>query len=329
LKIRISGTGSYLPEKVLDNEELSIMVDTSDEWIISRTGISERRISVDEETWEMGLIAANNALENANVRADEIDIIIGTTITPDYYFPSMACIIQGKIGAVNAFAFDISAACSGFVFAFDTAVSFIESKRAKKVLIVSSETNSKITDYSDRSTCVLFGDGAGAIIVEQCKEDGVLGIFSKSEGEGAHYLVSRALKNETCFSSNCPDFVKGLNEHYLYMQGKDVYRFAIRAMPKAIEEVLKIANIPAHEITFFLPHQANKRIIDSACERYGFDKEKTIINLDKYGNTSSATIPIMLDELNRQGSFKKGDILMFSGFGAGLSYGAGIIKWLI
>lgn len=329
MKIRIRGTGSYLPEKVLDNAELSTMVDTSDEWIISRTGISERRISVGEATWQMGLKAVQKALENANVKAEEIDLIIGTTSTPDYYFPSMACIIQGEIGATNAFAFDLSAACSGFVFALDTVTSFIKAKRVKKALIVCSETLSKITDYEDRSTCVLFGDGAGAIVIEEYSEDGVLGVYSKSEGEGAKFLVARALRNDTPFSKDETDIAEGLNKHYLHMDGKDVYRFAIRAMPKAIEEVLKVANLSAEDVTYFLPHQANKRIIDSACNKFGYDMDKTVINLDTCGNTSSASIPIMLDEINREGRLKNGDILMFTGFGAGLTYGAAIIKWLI
>lgn len=327
MKIKISGTGSYLPEKILTNEDFSAFVETSDEWITSRTGIKERHISTGEATWEMGLIAAKNALENAGIDPLEIDLIIATTITPDYFLPSMSCIIQGKIGAKNAFAFDMNAACSGFVYALDNAACYIAAGKAKKALIISSETISKLLDYSDRSTCVLFGDGAAAVVVEASENDDMPSSCLKSEGEGAKYLVSRALKNDTPFGTDTSDIVENLNKHYFYMDGKEVFKFATRAMPAAIEDCLTQANLKATDIDFFVPHQANKRIIDFVSSKYGYDKEKTIIGLDRFGNTSSASIPILLDELNREGKLKKGDLLMLTGFGAGLTYGAAIIRW--
>lgn len=327
MKIKVIGTGSYLPETIVSNEDFTKLVDTSDEWIQTRTGIKERHISSGEDTWEAAVKAANNAIDNAGISAETIDFIIACTITPDYYLPSLACIVQWKTGAKNAFAFDLNAACSGFIYAFDIASSLIETGKGKRAMIVCSEFLSKITDYTDRSTCVLFGDGAGAVILEKSDKDGILASFLKSEGEGAKFIAARALKTVSPFAKENPELIEGLNKHYVYMDGKEVYKFAIRAMPASIEEVLRLSGVNPSDITYFLPHQANKRIIDAVAAKYGLDLTKTIINIDRYGNTSSACIPIMLDEMNREGKLKDGNLLIMTGFGAGLTYGAILFKW--
>lgn len=303
------------------------MVDTSDEWIKTRTGMNERRVSSGEYTWEMGTEAAKRALKDANCDAEEIDMIVVSTITPDYFFPSCSCIIQGQIGADHAFCFDISAACSGFVYAVNIVKQYINNNSIKKALIVCSETISRLIDYTDRSTSVLFGDAASAAVVEASEEQGILAVYAASEGKGGGCLAARALENKTPFTLNTNDLIPGINQHFLHMDGKEVYKFAIRAMHTAIEEVLKKSGVDSSEIKYFIPHQANKRIIDSVASKYKMDSEKVYINLDKYGNTSSVTIPLCIDELAKAGKLSKGDKLLLAGFGAGLTYGAVLLEW--
>ena len=327
MNARIIGTGRYLPSYILDNEKLSQMVDTSDEWIVSHTGMRERRICESEGTWEMGLYAAQAAIENAGISALDIDLIIGSTVTSDYACPSMSCIIQGKLGAKNAFCFDQQAACSGFVFAIETARQYIATGRVKTVLIVASEMLSRITDYEDRATCVLFGDGAGAAILQASEQAGVLSSYMMSDGAHGQVLACRGLINKSPFAKPGEEWATGLKDQFLMMNGPEVYKFAVRVMKRGMEAILKDVDISADELAYMVPHQANIRIINSMAEKFGIPMDKVYLNLEKYGNMSSACIPIALDELNRAGKLHEGDLVALIGFGGGLTCGAALIKW--
>ena len=317
---RIIGTGSAVPEQIVTNEDLSKIVETSDEWISSRSGIKERRVAKEETTTSLAILAGKRALENAGIASEEIEVIIVATCTPDYFFPNTACQVQEAIGAKHAVAFDLSAACSGFLFALSTAQAYIKGGIYQKALIIGAETMSKMIDWSDRSTCVLFGDGAGAAVVS-AEETGVLELVQKSDGAGKGVLSCKA--RETRNLLNHESETKG----YLYMEGQPVFKFAVKTVPECVEEVLKKAEVKKEEIRYYILHQANSRIIQSVAKRLKEPEEKFPMNLSLYGNTSAASIPILLDEMNRNGMLNRGDKLVLSGFGAGLTWGAVLLEW--
>jgi 3-oxoacyl-[acyl-carrier-protein] synthase-3 len=326
----VAGTGKYLPSQIVTNADLAKIVDTSDEWITERTGIRERRFSKGEQTWYMGKMAALEAINNASINPVEIDMIIGCTITPDYCTPSLSCIIQSEIGAENAFCFDMNAACSGFVYAMDVAQKYLSSGAVSTVLVVCSEVLSKITDFSDRSTCVLFGDGAGAVVLKS-DESKIYHSCLKSEGKNGEYLVSRTHKTESPYATEKDDSV---NEKFamttgcfVYMSGKDVYRFGTRVMTDSLEKACKKAGITPQDLDLIVPHQANQRIVETAARKLGIDMTKMFMNIDKYANTSCASIPICLDELWKSDKLKRGDKIALCGFGGGLTYGAIVMDW--
>ena len=327
MNAKITGTGRYLPEYVLNNEELSRMVDTSDEWIVTHTGMRERRIAQGEKCWEMGVAAAQKALHDAGVAPEQVDMIIGCSSTPDYLFPPVSCIIQGKLGAKNAFCIDQMAACSAFVFALQTARQYIENRAVKTVLIVCTEQLSKVTDYTDRATCVLFGDGAGAAVVQAAEAGGVLAANCATDGTGWDLLACNAIVHKTPFEKDRPAELPQLHDQYLYMAGHEVFKFAVRAMSSAIDQALADAGLSAGDIKFLVPHQANVRIIQTMARRYGFPMDRVVLMLEWYGNTSSASIPIALDELSKSGALARGDKLILVGFGGGLTYGAAVVEW--
>lgn len=321
----IIGIGSCLPDKIMTNFDIAKFVETSDEWIYSRTGISKRRIAEDDiATSDISVIAAKRALESANVSVDEIDMIIVATITPDLPFPATACIVQDKLKAKNAAAMDLSAACSGFVYALSVGANFIQTGMYKKVLIIGAETLSKILDWKDRNTCILFGDGAGAVVLGEVNEgEGVLSSYLGADGSGAVYL------NQPGGGSKTPATEQTVNDrlHYIHMSGKEVFKFAVRAMADSAIKAMNIANIDKENIAYIVPHQANIRILESSIKRLDFSMEKVFINLHEYGNMSGASIPVALDEAYREGKFKKGDNVLLVGFGAGLTWASSVIKW--
>ena len=317
---RIIGTGSAVPEQIVTNEDLSKIVETSDEWISSRSGIKERRVAKEENTTSLAILAGKRALENAGVTAEEIEVIIVATCTPDYFFPNTACQVQEAIGAKHAVAFDLSAACSGFLFALSTAQAYIKGGIYQKALIIGAETMSKMIDWSDRSTCVLFGDGAGAAVVS-AEETGVLELVQKSNGAGKGVLSCKARETRNLLNHESE------TKEYLYMEGLPVFKYAVKTVPECVEEVLKKAEVKKEEIRYYILHQANSRIIQSVAKRLKEPEEKFPMNLSLYGNTSAASIPILLDEMNRNGMLNRGDILVLSGFGAGLTWGAVLLEW--
>lgn len=317
---RIIGTGSAVPEQIVTNEDLSKIVETSDEWISSRSGIRERRVAKEENTTSLAILAGKRALENAGVTAEEIEVIIVATCTPDYFFPNTACQVQEAIGAKHAVAFDLSAACSGFLFALSTAQAYIKGGIYQKALIVGAETMSKMIDWSDRSTCVLFGDGAGAAVVS-AEETGVLELVQKSDGTGKGVLSCKARETRNLLNHESE------TKEYLYMEGQPVFKFAVKTVPECVEEILEKAEVKKEEIRYYILHQANSRIIQSVAKRLKEPEEKFPMNLSLYGNTSAASIPILLDEMNRNGMLNRGDKLVLSGFGAGLTWGAVLLEW--
>lgn len=317
---RIIGTGSAVPEQIVTNEDLSKIVETSDEWISSRSGIKERRVAKEETTTSLAILAGKRALENAGIASEEIEVIIVATCTPDYFFPNTACQVQEAIGAKHAVAFDLSAACSGFLFALSTAQAYIKGGIYQKALIVGAETMSKMIDWSDRSTCVLFGDGAGAAVVS-AEETGVLELVQKSNGAGKGVLSCKARETRNLLNHESE------TKEYLYMEGQPVFKFAVKTVPECVEEVLKKAEVKKEEIRYYILHQANSRIIQSVAKRLKEPEEKFPMNLSLYGNTSAASIPILLDEMNRNGMLNRGDKLVLSGFGAGLTWGAVLLEW--
>ncbi|WP_418627450.1 beta-ketoacyl-ACP synthase III [Anaerosinus sp.] len=319
------GTGYYAPEKVVTNADLEKMVDTNNEWIIDRTGISERRIVDDNiATSDIAVKAAQNALADAGVKPEEIDLIIVATLTPDMVFPSAACVVQNKLQAVNAAAFDLSAACSGFVYAMSVGSQFIQSGMYKKVLIVAAESLSKITNWEDRNTCVLFGDGAGAAVLGPVEEGyGILGVELGADGSGAEFLHMPA------GGSLYPATLETVKNkmHYIHMNGNEVFKFAIKIMGEAAYKALEDAGLDTKDVDCLIPHQANIRIIKSAAKRLHLPMDKVFVNVNKYGNTSAASIPIALAEAVKERHFKKGDIIVLVGFGAGLTWASCVLKW--
>ena len=330
MTIKIIGTGSALPEKTVTNFDLAEIVDTSDEWIRERTGIVERRISTGDTVASLSAEACTKALEMAGKSAEDVDLIIVATCSPEMFLPCCACQVQGIIGAKNAVAFDLNAACSGFVFALNTAQAYIEMGLYRNALVVGSEVLSKIIDWKDRSTCVLFGDGAGVAYIERCDDDGLCengrksGIESIVQGaDGAKGSVlacgARKLENPYAEGEEISPYVS--------MDGQEVYKFATRKVPECIKAALDKADKTLDDVDLFILHQANIRIIESVSKRLKADISKFPVNLSRISNVSSATIPILLDELNRDGKLHRGDRLVLSGFGAGLTYGATVLVW--
>ncbi len=320
----ISGLGISIPDKVLTNRDLEKMIDTTEEWIRTRTGILERRIAGDEQTTlDLCIEAGENALKDAGVDAANLDLIIVATVTPDMLFPATACLLQDKLGAKNAAAFDLEAGCSGFVYGLVTGAQYISSGAYSRVLVVGAEILSRITDWEDRNTCVLFGDGAGACVLEPVEKGGLLGFDLGSDGAGGHFLDLPAGGSRLPASRD----TVARRLHYIRMDGNQVFKFAVKAMGRAALKALDMAKLSSDDIDLFIPHQANKRIIDAAGRKLGLPEEKVFMNLEKYGNTSGASIPLALYEAVGEGRINQGDIVVLSGFGAGLSWAAAVIEW--
>ncbi len=322
---RFAGMGYYLPETVLSNFDLEKMVDTSDEWIVTRTGIRERRIAKPEEAAsDLAIRAARDAMADAGVGAGDIDLIIVGTATADYPFPSTATVLQDLIGAKDAAAFDVVAACSGFIYAMTVAQTMISAGKSRRALVIGVETLSRIIDYTDRTTCVLFGDGAGAVVMEPCEAgDGILATFMKSDGSYADLLYQPAGGSRTPLTE---ERIRN-REQYVKMKGDGLFKYAVRAMVDAGEAVLTEANMKISDVDFVVPHQANLRIIEGVRTRLGVPPEKVIINIDRVGNTSSASIPIALCEARDKGIIKRGDRVLMVAFGGGLTWGAALLKY--
>ncbi|AFK86756.1 MULTISPECIES: beta-ketoacyl-ACP synthase III [Thermoanaerobacterium] len=325
-KAGILGTGSFVPENKLTNKDLEKMVDTSDEWIVTRTGIKERRIAPQSMTTSyMATEAAKKAIEDAGIEASEIDLIIVATVVPDMNFPSTACLVQANIKATKAAAFDIEVGCSGFIYGLSIAKQFVESGTYKTVLVIAADVLSKITNWEDRNTCVLFGDGAGAAIVGPVKEGyGILDNVIGADGNGGMHLYMPAGGSRMPASE---DTVKN-KLHTIHMNGQEVFKFAVNVMNTATVEVLNRCGLKPEDVDLFIPHQANIRIIDAAMKKLKLSREKVFINLDKYGNMSAASVIVALDEALKAGKIKDGDIILMVAFGAGLTWGSTVIKWV-
>lgn len=323
-RAKITAVGHYLPEHRLTNEDLEEMVETNDEWIRTRTGISERRILKDEDKASsyMGAQAAKEALKQRGISAEEIDLIIVATVTPDYMFPATACLVQEKIGAKNAYGFDLSAACSGFLFALTTGANFIEAGNAEKVLVIGSDKMSSIVDYSDRTTCILFGDAAGAVILEESDDEtGIIDYINYTEGDTQNALYQHAGGSLNPASE---ETVKN-NKHVVSQDGRTVFKKAAVGMADVSLEIMERNNLSAEDVAWLVPHQANLRIIDATANRMGISRDKVMINIDKYGNTTAATIPLCLYEW--QDKLSHGDNLVLAAFGGGYTWGATYLKW--
>lgn len=319
---RIAGIGIYVPETVVTNEDLAKIVDTNEEWIVSRTGIRERRISIREGTSELAAEAAKKALIAAGVKAEELDLIILATSSPDYHYPSGACEVQAKLGAVHAAAFDISAACAGFIFAMNIVQGFFKAGIYKTALVIGAETLSKVTDWTDRSTCVLFGDGAGAAVL---KRDyvGVIDMMMGADGTKGDVLK--------CRSRTLGNFLTGTKPElgFMSMDGQEVFKFAVKKVPESIEALLEKNRLKKSEIRYYVLHQANERIIEAAARRLKEPMEKFPMTIAGYGNTSTASIPLLLDDMLKKNMLKDGDKIILSGFGAGMTWGAVLLEWKI
>ena len=321
----ITGVGGYVPDYILNNEELSRMVDTTDEWITTRVGIKERHILTEEGlgTSYLARKAAKQLIQKTGVDSDTIDALIVTTTTPDYKFPSTASIVLGKLGLKNAFAFDFSAACCGFLYTLDVAASMIQSGRYKKIIVIGADKMSSLVDYTDRATCVLFGDGAGAVLVEATEEEnvGVQNSYLRTDGQGLPFLHMKA------GGSVCPPshFTVDHRLHYLYQEGRTVFRYAVTDMSNDVMKILEMNNLKADDVNWVIPHEANLRIIEAVTKRAGIPLDKVVVNIERYGNTSAATIPLALWDAESQ--LKKGDNIIFTAFGAGFVHGASFYKW--
>ncbi|PKM93832.1 MAG: 3-oxoacyl-ACP synthase [Firmicutes bacterium HGW-Firmicutes-1] len=317
---KIIGTGKYLPDKILTNTELEQMVETNHEWIFSRTGIKERRIANDQTSYELAILAAEDALESSKLNPENIELIIVATMTAEYATPAIACLVQKAIGAKNALAFDLNAACSGFIFALHTANQFMISGTYKNALIIGSEKLSNIVNWEDRNTCVLFGDGAGAVVLEASEQPGIIETICQSVGDDYTSLTAGINRIKTPFPNT------DVENNFIQMDGREVFEFACTKVPQCIEDVLVKANIEKSEVDYFILHQANIRIINRVAKKLDQNIEKFYTNIDSYGNTSSASIGIALDEMYRSGNLKDKKVVL-SGFGAGLTYGASIIQF--
>ncbi|MDE5864818.1 MAG: ketoacyl-ACP synthase III, partial [Lachnospiraceae bacterium] len=316
----IIGTGSFLPPTIITNDDLAKMVKTNDEWIREHTGIVERHIATDETTSYMGAEASLAAIENAGIDPKEIDLIVFATLSPERATPSMSCIVQDKIGATNATCFDVNAACSGFVYALQTADAYITAGLAKTALVIGSETLSKMVDWKDRSTCILFADGAGAAIVAN-RDQGIVSSVTRSDGSNGMSLKCKERSTRNFLNRKTED------KHYIQMIGPDIFKFAVRKVPACINLLLERANWTKEDIDYYVLHQANARIINSVSKKMEIPIEKFPMNVDHCGNTSSASVPILLDEMNRTAKLKPGDKLVLCGFGGGLTWGAQALVW--
>ena len=321
----ILGIGTYVPERIMTNFDLEKIVETSDAWIQKMTGIKERRIAAENEaTSDLAYNAAVKALESSNTKAEEIDLIVVATMTPDYFIPSVAAILQKRLGAHHAAAFDLGAACSGFVYGLEAGGNFIATGMYKKVLVIGAEVFSRILDWEDRNTCVLFGDGAAAAILGEVEEGyGLIGSHLGADGDLDEVLIIPAGGSRTPATHETVDN----KSHYVKMKGQEVFKFAVKAMPGAVEKVLENTGISIDELELIVPHQANMRIINAAAKKLGFPAEKFVINLDRYGNTSAASVGLALGEALEKGMIKKGDNIALVGFGAGLTYASCVMKW--
>lgn len=317
---RIAGIGAYVPETIVTNDDLAKIVETSDEWIFSRTGIRERRISTKEGTSDLATEAARRALDAAGVKPEELDLIILGTSSPDCNYPSGACEVQAKIGAVNAAAFDVSAACAGFIFALNIVQGFFKAGVYQTAMIIGAETLSKVTNWEDRSTCVLFGDGAGAAVLKN-DEAGVIDMLMGSDGTKGDSLK--------CMSRTLGNFLTGEKPDlgFMVMDGQEVFRFAVKRVPESIETLMKRNQTAPEEIAYYVLHQANERIVEAVARRLREPMEKFPMTISKYGNTSTASIPLLLDDMLKKGMLKQGDKIIMSGFGAGMTWGAVLLEW--
>jgi len=323
-KAAITGVFGYVPEYVLTNKELEKMVDTTDEWILTRTGVSERRILKGEGkgTSDMGVEAVKGLLAKKGLKPEDIDMLICATVTPDMIFPATANIITDKLGATNAWGFDVNAACSGFVYALVTASKFIETGSYKRVVVVGADKMSAIVDYTDRSTCVIFGDGAGAVLLEASDDEtGVLDTIVRSDGSGRHYLHQKAGGSVKPATHATVD----AKEHFIYQDGQPVFKFAVTKMADVSAEIMERNNLKSEDVSWLVPHQANKRIIDATANRMGVGPEKVMLNIQKYGNTTAGTIPLCLWDYEKQ--LKKGDNIILAAFGGGFTWGSVWVKW--
>ncbi len=325
IRARITGTGSYVPEKVLTNLDIEKFIDTNDEWIRARTGICERHIAADgENTSDLATRAAERAMEMAGITAEELDLIVVGTITGDYPWPATACIVQGNLGAMNAGAFDVSAACSGFLYALSCAIDRVEAGRCKKALVIGAEVLSRIVNWEDRNTCILFGDAAGAVIVEAGEGDrGFLSTHLHADGTQLELLYQPG------FGTKFLPSVEALKEknYFLQMQGNEVFKVAVRSMSEVANTALQANGMTAEDVDLFIPHQANIRILKATAKKIGLKDEQVYINVDRFGNTSGATIPLALDEANRAGRLKEGDVILLDAFGGGFTWAATLLRW--
>ncbi|PLY02515.1 MAG: 3-oxoacyl-ACP synthase [Desulfuromonas sp.] len=325
VKVFVAGTGSYVPEKVLTNFDLEKFLDTNDEWIVTRTGISERHIAADDEnTSDLAVNAARNALEAAGWNAEDLELIVVGTITGDYPWPATSCIVQHKLGASNAAAYDVSAACSGFIYALSNAVAQIESGKVKKALVIGAEVLSRAVDWEDRNTCVLFGDGAGAVLLEGREGDrGVLSTHLHSDGSYVNLLYQPGFGSVHPPSQDVIDHRLG----FLKMEGNEVFKVAVRMLTDVAKEAMSANGVEREQIDLFIPHQANRRILEATAKRLKFKDEQVYINVNRFGNTSAASIPIALDEANRNGKIKENDLILLDAFGGGFTWASALIRW--
>ena len=325
MNAKITATAHNTPEKIMTNHDLEKLVDTSDEWIRSRTGITQRHVvGENEASSDISTRIAETLMEKRGISADEIDVIIVGTVTPDYFTPSTAALIQKNIGATNAWGFDLSAACSGYIYGLETGATFIRSGQYNKVMVIGVDTMTSILDFKDRDTCVIFGDGGGGVILEPTHNDtGILDSILHMDGNGGEYLIIPG------GGSRIPATVESVKsrQHFIKQDGKTVYKFAVRGMADVSEEILSRNNLSGEDIALFIPHQANKRIIDAAAERCGISSEKVLINIDRYGNTTAGTIPIAMNEAVENNQIKDGDYILLASFGAGFTWGSILIKW--
>ncbi|RKY39581.1 MAG: 3-oxoacyl-ACP synthase [Candidatus Omnitrophota bacterium] len=321
---QISGLGMYVPARVLTNADLERMVDTSDAWITQRTGIKERRLVEKETLTDLATIASKQALENAKVRSEDLDLIIVSTTTPDMQFPSTSCLVQKEIGAKNAACFDLAAACTGFIYALGVANQFILSGTYKNILVIAGEVLSSITDWKDRSTCVLFGDGAGAVVIQPTTEKrGIISVYLGADGNFADFLKVPAGGSRLPASKETVE----KRQHFLKMKGNETFKIAVRAMGEAAEKALSLAGVSAEEVDCLIPHQANIRIIHSVAKRLGISEDKVFVNIDRYGNMSSASVAVALYEAVEQGRIREGTIAALIAFGSGFTWGGCVIRW--
>ncbi len=325
-RAKISAIGTYVPPKVLTNADLEKMVETNDQWITERTGIKERHI-LDQGlgTSDMATEAARRCLAQRGITATDVEVIIVGTVTPDMMFPSTACLVQDKLGAAGAWGFDVSAGCSGFVFALQAGAKLVESGAHKKVLVIGGDANSRMVDYSDRTTCILFGDGAGAVLLEPCEEGevGLIDFVHEIDGSGGPALNLAAGGSLRPASAE----TVAAKQHYIHQDGQTVYKFAVRKMAEATTRVLERNGVSGQQIGCFIPHQANKRIITATAERLGMDESRVIVNIEKYGNTSGGTIPLAMGTAIEEGKLHKGDLVLIAAAGAGFTVGAALLRW--